>query len=120
MRLLALRARRLDVPFDEWWEAAVRPGRPPMMMSTPLEERPAGCVLWPTDSADRNLWRAATDEARGGWRRAYANDTPSPAEQGLIMLMTLEGPLGQLLALPAPELEPEPVPLPALPEPVAA
>lgn len=104
MFLLAIQARRLGVPFDEWWEAAVRPGLPPMMMSTPDGELPPGCVLWPTDSADRNRWRAATDEAREGWMRAYEKASPLPPERALIRLMKADDPLARLFLIvpPAP------------------
>lgn len=91
-----------------------------MMMSTPLEERPPWCVIWPTDSADRNLWRAATDEARSGWERAYNGSTPSEAEAGLIRLLKGQTPeeraVAQLFVLSTPALEPAA----ALPEAVAA
>lgn len=102
MVALALQAREQGVPFEEWWETAVRPKRPPVKTSTPLPERPAGCVLWPSDSAARNEWRAATDGVRDHWGRAYDGLPQTPAEKALMTLVTKSPTLARLFMLPPP------------------
>lgn len=98
---LAREARLNGIAFEDWWDRAVRPGHPPILITT---ERPwpEGVVIWPSDSADRNHWRAATDDetVKDGWRRAYENLPAAPRESALKIL----GPLlaGEILSAPLP------------------
>lgn len=83
---LARAARAEGVVFEDWWETAVRPGRPPVRTTTPDEEKLAGAIVWPHDSQDCRSWRDATDDAREGWARAYANLPASQNEESLGVL----------------------------------
>lgn len=84
---LARAARADGLSFDQWWQAAIRPDRPPVMISTPAHLIPEyPCVIWPTDSADRNLWRGATAQAKEGWRRAY-EQTPATRPEAALNLL---------------------------------
>jgi hypothetical protein len=84
--VLARRARIRGLPFEDFWEEAVRPDLPPVMWQTPPEKRPSACVIWPNDTQDRNLSRAATEDARSGWRRAYEGLPPAREEVALARL----------------------------------
>jgi hypothetical protein len=68
---LARAARAEGMDFDSFWERAVRPGMVAITWARPEEKRPVGCVVWPSDTADRQIAVAATLGAREGWRRAY-------------------------------------------------
>lgn len=80
---LAEQARLAGVPFEEWWEEAVRPGQPAVTWNTPEPLRPYGAVVWSNDTGDRNLSIAVTLGAREGWRRAYNRLPPSRGEEAL-------------------------------------
>lgn len=86
---LAEDAKREGIPFEEFWDRAVRPGLPPVTYYQPEAERLKGCVVWPRDSVDRNLARAATEDSREGWRRAYEGVEPTRSERALIVLSPL-------------------------------
>jgi len=73
-------------PFEEFWRRAVRPGCPPVTWGTPIEKRPAGCVVWPRDTDDRKLYRDVTEDCKDGWRRAYEGVAPTPGEHALLRL----------------------------------
>lgn len=89
LRRLAERARAEGVAFEEFWERAVRPGQPPVTYYKAEGDRPADAVVWSTDTTDRNLARAAVEESREGWRRAYEGEPASRPEQALIVLSPL-------------------------------
>jgi hypothetical protein len=78
---LAHAARARGLSFDEWWAEAVRPGRALMLTTSPVEKRPVGCVLWPSDSYEARIWREATHSAKAGWQLE-----PSASERALIVL----------------------------------
>lgn len=86
---LARRARLEGLAFEEFWERAVRPGRPAVTWATPIERRPAGCVVWPRDTRDRNVSISATLDAMSGWRRAYLGLPAPRAEAALLRLRPL-------------------------------
>jgi hypothetical protein len=86
MLRLARSARALGMTFDEFWDRAVRPHRPPITMKKPVEDRPPDAVAWPRDSRDRDFWISATNAAKEGWRRAYDGEPPTTAEIALAML----------------------------------
>lgn len=77
---LARRARLEGVAFEVFWERAVRPGLPPVIWRTPVEMRPAGCVVWPNDTHDRGTSQTATVGAKEGWQRAYEG-LPAPQRE---------------------------------------
>lgn len=82
--VLAVQARRRGLSFDEFWDEAVRPNLPPITRRH--VDPPDNCVVWPSDTADRNAERAATSGAREGWRRAYEGRDPLPREKALPIL----------------------------------
>lgn len=86
MVALARDARARGLSFDEWWTEAVRPGRAMVLTTSPRAKRPAGCVLWPSDSYEARVWREATHAAKDGWRRAYEQMEPSAGERALMVL----------------------------------
>lgn len=71
--VLAQAARDGGLSFDVWWDAAVRPGRPPVTWRTDPAFRPGGCVVWPNDTADRQVALAVHGDpvVVEAWRRAY-------------------------------------------------
>lgn len=87
LRALAEEARREGVPFEDFWDRAVRPDQPPVTYYKPECERPADCVVWPRDTTDRNLARAATEDAKEGWRRAYLN-LPAPSSERALTILS--------------------------------
>lgn len=74
-------ARRRGLTFDQWWAEAMRPGQPLVMVTHPSP--PAGAVRWPTDRNDRVTWQSALNGAKDGWRRAFEQRDPSPAERAV-------------------------------------
>lgn len=100
MVALARDAIRAGVPFDTWWREAVRPGAPPILV-TSEQPWPSGCVIWPSDSADRNNWRLATDRAIDGWRRAYEGVPATQQEKALRILEPLLGSAALSAPLPS-------------------
>ena len=86
---LAVLARREGRSFEDFWRLAVRPGEPAVTWATPAHGRPARCIVWPRDTRDRQLSRAATNEAKEGWRRAYEGEPPSGPEKALALLAPL-------------------------------
>lgn len=88
---LMLLARRRGLTFDEWWDEAVRPRRSQRLVTsaTLAENRPACAVMWPADTKDRQLVRAATLDSREGWQRAYDREPASRAERALLQLSGL-------------------------------
>lgn len=85
MVFLAQEARREGLSFEDWWDRALRPGRPPILV-TMKQPWPTGCVVWPSDSWDRNGWRDATLQIKEGWRRAYNQDPATPQENAIRIL----------------------------------
>ena len=86
LRELAEMALLDGMPFDTFWQMAVRPGLPAVTWATPEDRRPAGCVVWPRDTFDRNCSIGATLESRDTWRRAYEGCAPTRAERALLVL----------------------------------
>lgn len=86
MSALARGARLRGLTFDEFWEEAFRPGKALIATSTPAQQVPAFCVLWPSDSVEARLWREATKHAMHGWERAYYNLPATAAETALTRL----------------------------------
>lgn len=88
LRDLARAAQAACMPFDVFWEEAVRPGLPPVTWRTPEARRPEGCVIWPNDTFDRQCVRDATvaEDVREGWRRAYYLHPPLRREAALTVL----------------------------------
>lgn len=84
--VLAREARLAGVAFAKWWREAVRPGLPPVTWRMAEDVRPFGCVVWPNDSADRDISVAVTLAARDGWRRAYDRLPPRKGELALSRL----------------------------------
>lgn len=84
---LLLEARAGGLSFDEAWQRAVRPGRRTVM--TNAADPPAGAVLWPTDSRDREAWRRAIVEMKDGFRRAYERRPATQREVAAGALMAL-------------------------------
>jgi hypothetical protein len=87
LRAIAEDARGRGVPFEVFWDEAIRPGRRAVTWKTPPEERPPGAVVWPADSFDRACARAALDDpvVVAEWRSAYAGE-PSPRGAALLVL----------------------------------
>lgn len=83
---LALSAKERRLSFGAFWEEAVRPGKPPVTRRHP--NPPPSCVIWPSDTADRNAERQGTLGAREGWRRAYEGEPALPREEALPVLST--------------------------------
>src|SRR5438105_1010895 len=101
LRILASRAQVRGLSFDEFWEEAVRPGRP--AVTTWHLGQPAiierwdvhldFVIVWPHDTADRKLYQSATAAMREGWRRAYEGTTQTRGELALASLFAaLEAP----------------------------
>lgn len=82
-RLLIL-AKRRGESWEEAWGRIRRPGTPPALFGT--EGVPEGCALWPRDGTDRAVWIRAIDGAAEGFRRAYEDEPPTPAEVALVEL----------------------------------
>lgn len=74
-------ARRRGLSFEQWWEEAVRPHKPLIMVTHPSP--PPGAVRWPTDRNDRVTWQAAIRSAKAGWRRVYERKQPTRQEEAL-------------------------------------
>lgn len=89
MHDLAAAAREAAVPFADFWEAAMRPGRPPITWRVPEEKRPADAVVWPNDTQTRKDDQAAMNATRAGWARAYAGMSQLPREAALDRLLSL-------------------------------
>lgn len=70
LRELAVDARLRGCAFDEFWEAAVRPGLPPLTWRKPDDWLP-GTVVWANDAKIRQDDRAAILATRAQWERAY-------------------------------------------------
>lgn len=96
--VLALEARASGASFDVFWKRALRPGRAPVTWAVPAEVRPAGCIVWPRDTKDRNVSRDVTcsREVREGWRRAYEGVPPTRADVALQALSPVFLPLEQV------------------------
>ena len=84
LRRLAEEARLYDVPFDEFWAAAVLPPGP--LVTRHRKHPPSGCVIWPRDTFDRRNSIEAILTTRDTWRRAYEGLPPTPGERALAML----------------------------------
>lgn len=80
---LARLARAEGLPFEEFWRRAMRPGERSVTWGVESGRRPVGAVVWPRDTADRNVALAATRGARDGWRRAYDQLPPRRSEAAL-------------------------------------
>jgi len=78
--VLAIEARREGVPFEEFWQRAVRPNSTEKLITTKTVEPPPDAVVWPYDSADRNLAIGATAAVKENWRRAYERQEPTRGE----------------------------------------
>lgn len=87
--LCAQWARWADMTFEEFWAEAVRPGKPAVTWAMPEDRRPANCIIWPRDTADRNISIAATLGAMDGWRRAYERIPPSKGDRAIERLRPL-------------------------------
>lgn len=99
MVFLAREARQEGLTFAEWWDRAVRPGLPPVLVTKP-DDWMAKTVLWPSDSSDRNEWRDATMGALEGWRRAYEGIPATTNEKALMILEPLLGSIALSAPLP--------------------
>lgn len=86
LRELAGYYRGIGASFEEFWEATVRPGRPPVATTTPARLRPAHTIIWPSDSQDCRSWREAMAGVKDGWRRAYEGIPPTSGERSLTLL----------------------------------
>jgi hypothetical protein len=86
---LAVIARRRGVSFDAFWEAAMRPGRPPITWRVPQEKRPAGAIVWANDTQTRKDDQAAMNAMRDGWERAYVGRRQLKREAALPRLLSL-------------------------------
>jgi hypothetical protein len=88
---LMVEARREGLTFDEFWDRAVRPGRSPVVFRSAEEGRPAGCVVWPNDTADRRdaLEVIRDPLVKDGWRRAYERQPERRQDRGLSALAGL-------------------------------
>ena len=90
LRLLAEAALQDGVDFEEFWEQALRLGKP--LVTRHKANPPADCVIWPRDTFDRQNARKAILETREGWRRAYDGEPPLIPELALQALgPALEG-----------------------------
>lgn len=78
------RARGLD--FETWWLEAIRPGRTPIISTTPVEKRPEGCVVWSSDSAESRSWRDAIRDTKDAWGRSYDGMDPTAADRAVVSL----------------------------------
>ena len=87
LRELAVRARREGLSFDAFWERAVRPKATPVTWNMPPDERPAGAVVWPSDSQDRATSRGATLGAKAAWKRAYNRAPATRADRAAAHLV---------------------------------
>ena len=81
LRLLAESALAEGLGFDEFWERALRPGKP--LVTRHKINPPGDCVIWPRDTFDRQNARAAIIDTRRGWKRAYEGKPPVRAELAL-------------------------------------
>lgn len=88
LRVLLAESREEGLDFDAAWDRAVRPGCKLTTTSTPHEERPEGCVVWPADTRDRQLIRVAVLEGKEAWRRGYDRAPETPAERALMRLFS--------------------------------
>lgn len=86
---LAVRARRRGLTFEQFWEAAMRPGRPPITWRVPPSKRPADAIVWPNDTKTRKDDQAAMNAVREGWARAYALRRQLKREAALPRLLSL-------------------------------
>lgn len=86
MQSLGAEARARGMDFDAWWLEAIRPGRTPIITTTPKGRRPAGCVVWSSDSAESRSWRDAVSATKDAWRRAYTLMEPMPADRAVVAL----------------------------------
>lgn len=84
-------ARRRGLSFEAFWEEAVRPGLPLVMVTHP--DPPAGAVQWPTDRNDRVTWQAAINGSKAGWQRSFERRPPTPQEAALLLLAPALGAL---------------------------
>ena len=88
-QLLALLAdaRRQNVPFEEAWAEAVRPGKP--MVMTNSRTKPAGALVLPSDREARRIeLHALTDPAvREAWRRGYERLPATSSDAALVALL---------------------------------
>jgi hypothetical protein len=78
------------VPFEVFWQRALRPGEPLVTTeSVRSEDPPLGAIVWPKDSADRAIAQAAIRGTEEGWRRAYEGVPPNQGEIALTVLNQL-------------------------------
>ena len=64
----------------------------------PVAQRPAGAVVWPSDTHERDQVQAAIAATRDGWRRAYEGEPPLRQERALTALVgVLDDPGSELL-----------------------
>jgi hypothetical protein len=84
---LAVGARRNGMPFDEFWQRAVRPDGPWILVTTPCP--PAEAIRWPTDRDARLGAYAAAVATREAWRRAYEGEAPARSERAVTELLSV-------------------------------
>lgn len=77
-------AKRERLTFDQAWIRAIRPSKSLVMSNAKVV--PHGALKWPTDRADREVWRSAIIATREGWRRAYDREPPRTSEIALGVL----------------------------------
>jgi len=85
--LLLMEAREEGLSFEVAWARAMRPGL--RLVMTNAEDPPAGAVLWPTDSRDREAWRKAIVGTKDAFRRAYLRRPPTRREMSASQLASL-------------------------------
>lgn len=76
------------MPFEEFWERAVRPGVSPLI-TTKTVAPPPFALVWPDDSADRANALAGIRTGKEHWRRAYEGVPPTRGELALGRLLTI-------------------------------
>lgn len=89
MDALASAALEAEVAFADFWEAAMRPGRPPITWRVPESKRPADAIVWPNDTQTRKDDQAAMNATREGWERAYLGRPQLRREAALPRLLSL-------------------------------
>ena len=86
---LGRQAREEGLTFEEFWERAVRPGKPaltPRRLGKGPYANLIGAVIWPSDTAERAELQESTARCRETWCRAYNRETPTAGDEAVARL----------------------------------
>jgi len=85
-------ARSEGLSFEEFWQRAVRPGKPaltPRRLGKGRYKDLVGAIIWPSDTAERTDAQEAMLRCKAVWRRAYNREAPTQGDQAVAQLYAI-------------------------------